>query len=248
MSRAARIIWLPLVGLAVMAWLADLPASVGVGTPGIAHAKGEGGGGNGGGSGGGNSGKGSGGKDGSDGPGNSGNGRGGDAADSGSGRAGRGADPGESGRGHGHAGRSVGNAVSEAATTTAHAGKAAAQAAGYSNLGEAVSAAVHEAQEQSGAPEGTTTTSVSRSTKAGKPAPGDAPKNQGQAVSAAAHTAKSEAKAAGSKVGPAVSAAVHRAQQEAREREAAAEDQDTAALSGGSTTGTTQGRAGRTKK
>jgi hypothetical protein len=49
--------------------------------------------------------------------------------------------------GHGHQGRGVGNAVSEAATSTARAGKQAAQDAGFSNLGQAVSSAVHEAQQ-----------------------------------------------------------------------------------------------------
>jgi hypothetical protein len=37
--------------------------------------------------------------------------------------------------------------VSEAATTTAHTGKEAAQDAGFKNLGGAVSTAVHEAQQ-----------------------------------------------------------------------------------------------------
>ncbi len=43
--------------------------------------------------------------------------------------------------------RSVGNAVSKAATSTAHAGKAAANASGFRNLGQAVSSAVHTAQD-----------------------------------------------------------------------------------------------------
>ncbi|MBI1999690.1 MAG: hypothetical protein HYV46_01850 [candidate division NC10 bacterium] len=50
------------------------------------------------------------------------------------------------GQGQGHAGRGVGNAVSEAATSTAHAGKGAEQEAGFSNLGQGVSSAVHDAQ------------------------------------------------------------------------------------------------------
>lgn len=48
------------------------------------------------------------------------------------------------GMGQAHQGR--GNAVSEAATSTAHAGKEAAQDAGFKNLGGAVSSAVHGAQ------------------------------------------------------------------------------------------------------
>ncbi len=51
--------------------------------------------------------------------------------------------------GQGHQGRAVGNAVSEAATSTAHAGKDAAQDAGFKNLGGAVSSAVHNAQPES---------------------------------------------------------------------------------------------------
>lgn len=47
-------------------------------------------------------------------------------------------------------GREVGNAVSEAATSTAHAGKQAAQDAGSKNLGGAVSTAVHDAQPKAG--------------------------------------------------------------------------------------------------
>jgi hypothetical protein len=50
------------------------------------------------------------------------------------------------GMGQGHPGREVGNAVSEAATSTAHGGKQAAQDAGLKNLGGAVSSAVHGAQ------------------------------------------------------------------------------------------------------
>ncbi len=43
--------------------------------------------------------------------------------------------------------RSVRNPVSKAATSTAHAGKAAANASGFRNLGQAVSSAVHTAQD-----------------------------------------------------------------------------------------------------
>ena len=50
------------------------------------------------------------------------------------------------GMGQGHQGREVGNAVSDAATSTAHAGKNAAQDAGFKNLGGAVNTAVHNTQ------------------------------------------------------------------------------------------------------
>jgi len=49
--------------------------------------------------------------------------------------------------GHGHEGRGVGSAVSEAATTAAHMSKQDLQDGGFRNRGEAVSTAVHDAQE-----------------------------------------------------------------------------------------------------
>ena len=49
--------------------------------------------------------------------------------------------------------RSVGSAVSKAATSTAHAGKAAANASGFRNLGQAVSSAVHTAQDSTRVPD-----------------------------------------------------------------------------------------------
>ncbi len=88
---------------------------------GIAYAKGGGGGGD----------HGNGGHDGG-----SAGGRGSDA--------GRGDDHG--GWANGHSNRGAGNAVSEAATSTAHAGKTAAQRSGFRNLGQAVRSAVHKAQ------------------------------------------------------------------------------------------------------
>lgn len=57
------------------------------------------------------------------------------------------------GMGQGHQGREVGSVASEAATSTAHAGKPAAQDAGFKNLGGAVSTAVHDAQPKAGASE-----------------------------------------------------------------------------------------------
>ena len=81
--------------------------------------------------------------------------RSGGAGGSGAATGGRGhAGTDDGGVGHGHAGRGVGNAVSEAATSTAHAGKAAAQEAGFSNLGQAVSSAVHDAQGKTGSQTG----------------------------------------------------------------------------------------------
>jgi hypothetical protein len=68
----------------------------------------------------------------------------------------------------------LGSAVSEAATSTAHAGKQAAQDASFSNLGQAVSSAVHEAQQAArdgeaaaedsevGSSDGTTTSTSTR--------------------------------------------------------------------------------------
>jgi hypothetical protein len=55
----------------------------------------------------------------------------------------------EEARENGQSRRSVGNAVSKAATSTAHAGKPAAQASGFTNLGQAVRSAVHTAQDSS---------------------------------------------------------------------------------------------------
>ena len=52
--------------------------------------------------------------------------------------------------GQGHQGGEVGNAASEEATSTARAGKQAAQDAGFKNLGGAVSTAVHDAQPEIG--------------------------------------------------------------------------------------------------
>jgi hypothetical protein len=136
------------------------------------------------------------------------------------------------GVGHGHTGKAVDNAVSEAATATAHAGKAAAQEAGVTNLGQAVSAAVHDAHGKTGAQPGMTGTTPSATPSA---------KNMGQAVSTAAHTAKSQARADGTKVGPAVSAAVHGAQTAARNRDAAAEDRESGTAAGVGTRGTPPG-------
>jgi len=135
--------------------------------------------------------------------------------------------------------------VSEAATSTAHAGKAAAKEAGFSNLGQAVSTAVHEAQGKTGTQSGTANTSTATSTPSSTAK--TSPTNMGQAVSAAAHAAKAEAKAAGTQVGPAVSAAVHEAQQAARDREAEQEDHESGAVSQGPgrTSSSGKGSAGR---
>jgi hypothetical protein len=68
------------------------------------------------------------------------------------------------GRGHGHEGRGLGGAVSEAATTAAHTSKQDLDDAGFRNRGEAVSTAVHDAQqdaresEEPGETNGTPTT------------------------------------------------------------------------------------------
>ncbi len=52
------------------------------------------------------------------------------------------------GRGHGDDGRGLGNAVSNAATTAAHMSKQDLDDAGFRNRGEAVSTAVHDAQQE----------------------------------------------------------------------------------------------------
>ncbi len=137
--------------VAVVPFLAELYLPFGHSNPGFAYAKGGGGGGGGGGEGGG-------GRSGDNG------GRGADSAGHGSDHGGRAGGRGPDGSGssmagrdrdgrrgveqaNDHPGQGVGNAVSEAATSTAHAGKAAAQEAGFRNLGKAVSSAVHQAQQ-----------------------------------------------------------------------------------------------------
>ncbi len=135
----------PLLAIALVPFLADWHAPFAPLGPGIAYAKGGGGGG--GNDGGGEGGNGNGGRGGGQGAG--GTDGGGHGADQDGGRGGGGlsgdADSG-SRMGHGHEGRGVGNAVSEAATSTAHAGKGAAREAEFTNLGQAVSTAVHDAQ------------------------------------------------------------------------------------------------------
>ncbi len=140
MRTVTKWIAIPILAVAIVPFLAEWHAPLGSSDAGIAYAKGGGGGGGGGGNGGGG-GQGGGGTDG--GGRGAGSDHGGGNADSG-----RGGESAGAGMGHGHEGRGVGGAVSEAATTAAHMSKQDIEDAGFKNRGEAVSTAVHDAQEE----------------------------------------------------------------------------------------------------
>jgi hypothetical protein len=155
MRTVAKWFGILILAAAITPYLAEWPVSLETGDAGVAFAKGGGGGSGGGGAGGGSgaggsgAGGGSGGRGGGSGAG-SGSGKGGSGGGGGSGSPQGGKSQGVSsaGMGHGHQGRGVGSAVSEAARSAAHMSQQDLQEAGFRNRGEAVSAAVHEAQRQ----------------------------------------------------------------------------------------------------
>src|SRR5512146_796106 len=153
MRTITKWIAVPILAVAIVPFLAEWHTPFGSSDAGIAYAKGGGGGGGGGGNGGG-SGTGGGGHGGGQGAGGTdGGGRGaGSGHGGGSANSDRGgesaATAGGGGMGHGHEGRGVGSAVSEAATTAAHMSKQDIDDAGFRNRGEAVSTAVHDAQQE----------------------------------------------------------------------------------------------------
>ncbi len=144
MRTITKWIAVPILAVAIVPFLAEWHTPLGSSDAGIAYAKGGGGGGGGGGNGGGGGhggGQGAGGTDGG--------GRGAGSSSAESDRGGESAATASgAGVGHGHEGRGVGGAVSEAATTAAHMSKQDIDDAGFRNRGEAVSTAVHDAQQE----------------------------------------------------------------------------------------------------
>lgn len=100
-------------------------------------------------------------------------------------------------------------AVSEAANSTAHAGKAAAQQAGYANLGKAVSSEVHQAQDRTGSPPRRAVGSPRASSR-----------DREEAAPRAARPVKQQARAAGTRRGKGASTAAHAGQRSAHSRSA----------------------------
>ncbi len=201
MRTITRWLTVSFLAAAILPFLAQIHLPFGHTDLGIAYAKGGGGGGGGGG----NGGHGSGGGGGGD--------RGGPAgshAGSNSSRADTDRGIGiEAGRGRGQTGRGVGNAVSQAATSTAQAGKTAAQANGFRNLGQAVSSAVHKAKEG--------WMGMTARFRRGDQSPrrGGSGNAVSRAATSTAHAGKPAAQAAGFRnLGQAVSSAVHKAQQD----------------------------------
>ena len=185
MRALVKWIAVPILAVAIVAFLADWPVSPGESASGVAYAKDGGGGGGGGGTGGGGgngggngNGAGSSGHGGGQGGGSAGTGGRGAGDGGGRGQGSAGADHGGKGHdaagvGHGPQGHGLGSAVSEAAKAAAHMSKQDLQEAGFRNRGEAVSTAVHDAQQaardQEAADEDAAVGSPGRGTTSGAP-------------------------------------------------------------------------------